>query len=279
MPSFLLVIIVTILLKICASRCHGMPDHQEAVKVADSSNRTSLLLKATFAQILEQSAAECSATLVHEALEAETLSQQMITKMNQHKPGLLINLLGQGRIILKAEALKVPYIQLGALYAIDQALASADKSPPMTITYALQILPRQVLLYKWSVLYHMRCPHQHPRAHPIQHLPGESKHETGYSFDLEDAELQTWREALLKVGCHWHGRDIERTARGCHFSCQEQASEMRLHELSIAVFQRLWNCNHPNNTIVADLEGHYGPQTEAAVLSTPLRGFDRIFDC
>lgn len=66
-------------------------------------------------------------------------------------------------------------------------------------------------------------------------------------------------------GCKWQGaNDV------VHFTCPGT----NIKGTSVLAFQKLWNCNNPNDKIAED--GVYGAVTEARVLKAPAGGFAKV---
>jgi hypothetical protein len=99
---------------------------------------------------------------------------------------------------------------------------------------------------------------------------GSSPHHTGRAIDASNhAQILG---AMQAAGCEqsYPANDP------VHFNCPGW-TDNTLKAHSIAAFQRLWNVNHPMQRIAED--GAYGPQTEGALVQSPVRGFASTDGC
>jgi hypothetical protein len=141
--------------------------------------------------------------------------------------------------------------------ARDHLLKALDSHPKQTLKVhsALRTVAQQYLLSRWAT--GKRCGIQ------LANRPGESNHETGLSLDI--SEPGTWRPALESEGFRWLGA-IDRV----HFDYVGPGATH--HDgLDVRAFQRLWNRNHPDDTLAET--GHYDKATEQRLKRSPAGGF------
>lgn len=146
-----------------------------------------------------------------------------------------------------------PYLQTKAAASLAQAIKA--RGVTMTINSALRTLPQQYLLYRWYKTG--RC------GIGLAASPGTSNHESGLALDIEDQS--GWQSAMKGAGFRWLG-----ASDPVHFD-YVGGGTVDLGGLSVEAFQRLWNRNHPNDTIAVD--GDYGPDTEKRLAQSPVGGF------
>ena len=181
--------------------------------------------------------------------------------------GLSLQIIAQGNCISPGAFAKIPAranISYGSgafafleKPAMDQLIASADahKSTHMTINSMLRTIAQQYLLYRWGSAG--RC------GINVVAKPGNSNHETGLAMDI--AESSTWRSSLEGHGFQWFG-----SSDAMHYDYTGSGS-VNHKSLDIKAFQQLWNANHPTDKI--DVDGGWGPQTEARMKKAPADGF------
>jgi hypothetical protein len=141
--------------------------------------------------------------------------------------------------------------------ARDHLLRVLDAHPnrTMKVHSALRTVAQQYLLSRWAA--GKRCGIQ------LATRPGQSNHETGLALDV--AAHAAWRPALESEGFRWLGA-IDRV----HFDFVGPGATH--HDgLDIHAFQRLWNRNHPEDTISET--GHYDGATEQRLKKSPAAGF------
>ena len=141
--------------------------------------------------------------------------------------------------------------------ARDRLLRVLDAHPDriMKVHSALRTVAQQYLLSRWAA--GKRCGIQ------LATRPGESNHETGLALDVSSPGL--WRSALEREGFRWLGK-IDRV----HFDFVGPGASHH-HGLDIHAFQRLWNRNHPDDTISET--GRYDASTELRLKKSPANGF------
>src|SRR5262249_5977964 len=82
--------------------------------------------------------------------------------------------------------------------------------------------------------------------------PGASNHETGLALDISNYEQE--KSVLEAAGYKWFG-----SGDPVHFDYAGPGA-VDLRGKDVLAFQRLWNRNHPTDTIAED--GSYGPDTQ-----------------
>ena len=141
--------------------------------------------------------------------------------------------------------------------ARDHLLRVLDAHPDrvMKVHSALRTVAQQYLLSRWAT--EKRCGIQ------LATRPGESNHETGLALDI--SEHAAWRSALESEGFRWLGT-IDRV----HFDFVGPGATH--HDgLDVLAFQRLWNRNHPDDTLSET--GRYNRSTEQRLKKSPAAGF------
>ncbi|MDB4938627.1 MAG: N-acetylmuramoyl-L-alanine amidase [Labilithrix sp.] len=152
-----------------------------------------------------------------------------------------------------------PYLQTKAA----QGLIAAQKArgTTMSINSALRTLPQQYLLYRWYQTG--RC------GIGLAASPGTSNHEGAIAVDINDNA--GWRASMLGKGFRWLG-----ASDPVHYDFTAGGT-VDLRGLSVKAFQRLWNRNHPDDTIAED--GAYGGATATRLAQSPVGGFPKGADC
>jgi hypothetical protein len=131
----------------------------------------------------------------------------------------------------------------------------AHKDRVMKVHSALRTVAQQYLLSRWAA--GKRCGIQ------LATRPGESNHETGLALDV--ADHGAWRAALEGEGFKWLGA-IDRV----HFDFVGPGATH--HDgLDVRAFQRLWNRNHPDDSIGES--GRIDAATEQRLKRSPANGF------
>ena len=96
---------------------------------------------------------------------------------------------------------------------------------------------------------------------------GTSNHESGRAVDL-----QNWSARESAMAAHHWAHDVP--GDNVHF---DHLTSADIRGKDVLAFQRLWNRNHPTDTIAED--GAYGPQTEARLKESPAAGFAKGAIC
>jgi MYXO-CTERM domain-containing protein len=126
------------------------------------------------------------------------------------------------------------------------ALYRAADSGEIRINSGLRTISDQYLLYAGCA---------------VAATPGRSNHETGRAIDVQNWSARL--SALVAAGFTHPLPDSD----AVHF----EAPGDDLRDLSVRAFQRLWNANHPTDTIATD--GVSGPETLARLARAPAEGF------
>lgn len=142
--------------------------------------------------------------------------------------------------------------------ARDAFVAAAKAKPGSTlqVNSMFRTVAQQYMLRRWKELG--RC------GISAAAQPGNSNHETGLAIDVQ--QYSTWRSALESRGFDWFG-----SGDAPHFD-YVGAGAVSQRGLDVLAFQRLWNRNHPEDTIAEDSD--YGPQTRARIQKSPAQGFE-----
>lgn len=178
------------------------------------------------------------------------LSIQIVEELRCMAPGLLAPF-EQTTTIRFASAAVLPYLEADTEAALRRAAPDVGS---VTVNSGLRAIAQQFLLYRWKETG--RCGIR--SAAP----PGRSNHETGRALDLGNSSQASG--AMAGAGFTRLSFDP------VHF---DHISSPDLRDMGIEAFQRLWNRNHPEDTIEED--GIYGPQTAARLGRSPSGGFSR----
>ena len=181
----------------------------------------------------------CSPNLVRGLVE------QIVAEVDCDQPGLLVRVDAIGGLTLGEQAAAAPYLHRDVVTALRTALASGE---PLTLKTGLRLLPQRYLRDQWSA--RGRCG-----------VRPDDGHEGGTGIDIEDPTA--WQSRLGVQGFRWAGAgDPE------HFTFPGASS---VEGPSIAAFQRLWNRNHPDDTIAQS--GAYDAATQERLRRSPSEGF------
>ena len=178
------------------------------------------------------------------------LSIQIAEELRCMAPGLLVPFAETSAINFTSPAV-LPYLEADTAAALTRA---APQIGSITVNSGLRSIAQQFLLYRWRQLGRCRIRSAAP--------PGRSNHETGRALDLADSARA--RSAMVGAGFTTLSFDP------VHF---DHPTSPDLRDLGVEAFQRLWNRNHPEDTIAED--GIYGPQTAARLARAPSGGFAR----
>ncbi len=199
-------------------------------------------LRAGFDGLL-QDAPGCSTSIVN------GLSQQLIHQMNLILPDALVSF---DDLDVELEDAAFPFLQPSAKQGLQQAIE--ERGIKMSINSAYRTIAQQLLLYRWGG----DC------GYPVVALPGQSNHQSGLALDVEDPD--GWEPFLEQYGWRRLG-DFDPP----HFDYVGEGTQ-DLRNTAMLAIQKLWNKNHPNETI--DEDGGYGSQTEDALNRSPAMGFE-----
>jgi MYXO-CTERM domain-containing protein len=171
---------------------------------------------------------------------AEALSAQLIDEMLCLSAGRLVRF-EHANVTLTSTRVH-PYLSPEGRDALYVAAGSGE----ILINSALRTISDQYLLYAGC---------------SVAATPGTSNHESGRALDVDNWSA---RESALVAAGFTHPLP---TTDAVHF----EAAGDDLRSLSVLAFQRLWNANHPTDTIADD--GVSGPQTLARLAVAPAEGF------
>ena len=184
------------------------------------------------------------------------LSKQLSAMLVKQFPDLIANIHESSRIKLSSAARVVPILQKSAYLNLNSALVRYP-SLNFYINSAFRLCTQQTLLYKWY--QNRRC------GISLAAYPGRSPHESGLAVDLSN--YSQWTSKLPSFGFQWQG-----SGDPVHFTYVGSGAKS-LNYYNVMAFQKLWNCNNPNDRISED--GAFGPNTEKRVLASPADGFPK----
>ena len=176
------------------------------------------------------------------------LSKQIAQEADCLHPGAFVPF-ASGNGITFASSAVLPFLERGAR---DDLLAVAANNS-LDITSALRTLAQQYLLYAWY--QQGRC------GIAIAATVGNSNHEGGRAVDLGNYSTR-----ITAMANHGWAHDVP--GDDVHF---DHTASPDGRGQDVLAFQRLWNRNHPGDTIAED--GSYGPQTETRLQKSPATGF------
>lgn len=183
------------------------------------------------------------------------LSLEIIDELNLLVPNALVNF-ADLNVYVEGDQIN-PFLQPPAKKSLIFAINERGKK--LVVNSAYRTVAQQYLLRRQWTLGICSIPAAAP--------PGLSNHESGLALDIEDAA--GWESSMER---HGFLRLFPRVNDPPHFDYNILAGTHRdLGSLGVKAFQRLWNKNNPNNQIAED--GAFGPQTEGAILESPIDGF------
>jgi hypothetical protein len=186
------------------------------------------------------------------------LSQQIIAEGNCLAPGAFAALPDLANLSFEPNVFR--YLEQPARDALVKAL-TANPGKKLHVNSMLRTVAQQYLLSTWYQLG--TC------GIGLAAKPGKSNHETGLAFDTDDYASD--KSLLAAVGFQWFGG-----GDAPHFDYAGKGA-VDHRGLDVKAFQRLWNRNHPEDTI--DEDGVYGPNTEARLRKSPAAGFPKGASC
>ena len=176
------------------------------------------------------------------------LSKQIADEVGCANPTGLVKFAPSGNLKVTSNAV-LPYLSASG----KSALQTVAQTSVVQVNSAFRTVAQQYLLYQWYAAG--RCGIT-AAAHP-----GASNHESGRAVDLAN-----YSSVISAMGAHGWSHDVP--GDPVHF---DHLGSPDIRGRDVAAFQRLWNRNHPSDTIAAD--GAYGPQTEARLRQAPAEGF------
>lgn len=180
------------------------------------------------------------------------LDDQLVAKMNEVKPGLLVRIDDDLNVQL-GKAVH-PWLQSKAKETLKRAIAL--RSQRIIINSAYRTLAGQALLR--SHYEYKRC------GIRAASEPGRSNHNNANAIDIEDST--GWRDALHKSGWKWIG-----AFDPMHYDCLGCPDILNV---SVLAFQKLWNEANPKNKLAED--GEMGMITLSRLRFAPVEGFAGI---
>lgn len=179
------------------------------------------------------------------------LSEQLIAELNCLQPNVV------------SRIPEDPQLNVGNIFDFLQTNPAeslpgvANDRPGATLVFnsALRSLAQQFLLYEWYLAG--RC------GIALAATPGTSNHERGLAIDI--ADTAGWRDELEGNAWDWLGPND-----AVHYDFTGGGTA-NISGTSVRAFQRLWNLNHPDDTIAED--GDYGPATRTRLRQAPANGF------
>jgi D-alanyl-D-alanine carboxypeptidase len=182
------------------------------------------------------------------------LSNQIIERLLTLAPGVMVKVTDSR---LNYQSRVNMYLQPPARDSLLAALSAGGRE--MGIVSAYRTVAQQVMLYTWY--RNGRC--DISLAAP----PGDSNHEDGAALDIEDSSF--WRPYLTGRGWNWQGSNDP-----SHYSYRGSGFKDGIGSLGLEAFQLLWNEHNEDAPITVD--GGYGPETEAALLASPVEGWEEM---
>jgi hypothetical protein len=176
------------------------------------------------------------------------LSKQIAQQADCEHPGNFVPFDASGGITITSSSV-LPYLDKTARDDLQKVAASA----PIQVNSALRTLAQQYLLYRWY--QQGRC------GITAAATVGNSNHEGGRAVDIQNYSTRISQMANRGWAHDVPGDDV-------HF---DHTSSTDHRGQDVHAFQVLWNKNHPNDTI--DVDGVYGPMTEAKLKASPATGF------
>jgi hypothetical protein len=179
------------------------------------------------------------------------LSKQIASEISCMNPTSLTRFAAGNGIAITSNAV-LPFLAANAK-------ADLEKVGDVRVNSAFRTLAQQYLLLQWH--NRGRCGITAAAA------VGRSNHESGRAVDLAN-----WSARAGAMASHHWSHDVP--GDPVHF---DHLGSADIRGKDVLAFQRLWNRNHPNDTIATD--GDYGPQTEARLKQSPATGFATGASC
>lgn len=176
------------------------------------------------------------------------LSKQIADEIGCANPNGLVKFTAGGNLKITSNAV-LPY--LSAKGKTD--LEAVAQGRVVQVNSAFRTVVQQYLLYQWYL--QGRC------GITAAATPGNSNHESGRALDLAN-----YSQVISAMAARGWSHDVP--GDPVHF---DHLSSPDIRGRDVLAFQRLWNRNHPNDTIAED--GDYGPMTEARLRMSPSEGF------
>ena len=219
-------------------------DHDVLLRDPDIPDRHSFRAAATVGMVARTA---CSTAGVR------PLAEQLLAEVECQRPGTLARIDDIPNVSLGAGAL--PKLNLGGASALRQAVSGGGGT--LAISSSTRATAQQYVLRYWYDNH--RC----TDVVAIAAMPGRSNHESGLAIDVP--AYSTWRSRLEARSFDWYG-----SGDPVHFDYRG-AGAVDIRPLAVKAFQRLWNRNHPEDTIAED--GVWGSASAARMDRSPANGF------
>ena len=182
------------------------------------------------------------------------LAVQIAQEADCVSPNSLVKFAASARIHFSSNAV-LPYLHASARTDLIHVAAGHA----LQVNSGYRTVAQQYLLYRW--MQQGRCGIK--KAAP----PGTSNHESGRAIDLSN-----WSTRVGAMGARHWAHDV--AGDPVHF---DHLSSPDNRGKDVSAFQRLWNRNHPGDTISVD--GSFGPQSAARLRAAPAKGFIKGASC
>jgi len=196
----------------------------------------------SFATVTSYETSSCSTSVVI------GLSKQIADEIGCASPTGLVKFTAGGKLTITSNSV-LPYLAANA----KQDLMDVAANNTVQVNSAFRTVAQQYLLYRWYQLG--RC------GITAAATPGNSNHESGRALDIAN-----YSSIITAMGNQGWSHDVPNDP--VHF---DHLSSPDIRGRDVLAFQKLWNRNHPNDTIAED--GDYGPMTEARLKASPSEGF------
>ena len=179
------------------------------------------------------------------------LSLEIADEVSCIEPGAL-DVFSENANVTFTSAAVLPYLSRAAIVDLEMA-TSEPIGESMRINSAFRTVAQQYLLSEW--FRRGLC------GITAAATPGSSNHESGRAIDISN--FAQWRARL-------GDNEWQQTVPGDEVHYDHLGSPDN-RGLDVEAFQRLWNRANPDDPI--DVDGSYGPQTEARLAASPADGF------
>lgn len=176
------------------------------------------------------------------------LSKQIADEISCANPTGLTKFAAGGNLQITSNAV-LPYLSASG----KQDLMDVAANHVVQVNSAFRTVAQQYLLYQWY--QQGRC------GISIAATPGRSNHESGRAVDLAN-----YSAVVSAMSARGWAHDVP--GDDVHF---DHLSSPDIRGRDILAFQKLWNRNHPGDSIAED--GAYGPNTESRLKQAPSEGF------
>ena len=196
----------------------------------------------SYATVQSYTTSSCSTAVV------VGLSKQIADEIGCANPTGLVKFTAGGNLQITSNAV-LPYLSATGKTSVE----AVAQTRVVQINSAFRTVAQQYLLYQWYRLG--RC------GITAAATPGTSNHESGRALDLANYSV-----LVSAMGAKGWSHSVP--GDPVHF---DHLASPDIRGRDVLAFQRLWNRNHPADTIPED--GDYGPQTETSLRQAPSEGF------